>query len=412
MAAMRSLATSALALLAGCGQVAAETGDALVDDGFDGRFGAGVFAGTRWVGDHVELDAGVRSGTFVSRVFDSGVQRAAWNRLSWRPGAPYGKPLPDGGRSETGYRAGNVSMQQNVLLAHFDDKVQDDSPSALALVTTKPGGFGAGVFGAALTDTADSYVYATVRGMDSPLNFGAQDFSWSLWARSTAACPGNAVFMGLENPDTGLRPHLWLGCTDSVVAGSLGNTFCTSRTDAENDCVQVPGKSRITDGAWHHLAIVKAGQRPGTVTTYVDGALQGQVPSSYASPLVFDDGVQLAIGAFSGGSYPAAGDFDEAAVWRRALSEVEVAALYRRGAQRLLVQVRACEEPTCTAVSFAGPGGDPQRWYVEPANAESPGQTLLATPVIGRYVQYQVRLESELQGMSPELYEMSLGLAL
>ncbi|MEZ4363009.1 MAG: LamG domain-containing protein [Kofleriaceae bacterium] len=409
---MRCSALPLLFIVAACGEVVDRPTD-LIDDGFDDRFGAGVFAGTRWVQDHVELDPGGSTGTFVSRVFDSGAARAEWNRLRWLPGAPYGKALPDRGESESGYDAGNFSMQQNVLLAHFDDTVRDSSELELPLLSTKLDGYVPGKFGRALADAVDGYVYTKVDGASSPLNFGTQDFSWSLWARTTAVCPGNAVYMGLENPGTGLRPHLWLGCMPAATpTGLLGNTFCSTRSMTTSDCSDVAGKTRINDGQWRHLAIVKAGHQPGTLTTYVDGVLQGSVQTSYSNALIFDQDVEFAIGAFSRGTYPAVGEFDEAAVWRRALTAEEVIALYRRGAQRLLIQLRACEEPSCSSVPFVGPDGDPQRWYTDPASAVRPGQLLLTTAVIGRYVQYQVKLETdEAGGPSPALYSLSLGRA-
>lgn len=380
------------------------------DERLEGQFGAGTFSGTRWAGDHVELAAGASAGDFISRIFDSSGAGVALQTLRWVPGAPYGKALPDGAMAETGYRASGFDMAKNVLLVHFDDGLVDSSPTANVLSGSALGGFVPAVFGSGLADTPAGYVHTTVSGSQSVFNFGTDSFSWSLWAKSTTLCPGNAVYMGLENPNTGLKPHLWLGCTpigaDAGAQGTLGDTFCSTRAGT-NDCADATGSRVLTNGSWHHMAIVKSGHAPATLSAYLDGALQGTTQASFQNPLVFDDGVEFAIGAFSQGTYPAEGIFDEVAIWRRALSAEEVVALYRRGAQRLTLQVRACDDPQCTNVPFAGPANDPARSFVDPATALGPpqGQMIGASR---RFVQYKVHFESDDASQSPSLYKVTV----
>jgi hypothetical protein len=219
--------------------------------------------------------------------------------------------------------------------------------------------------------------------------------------------------MGIENPDTGLRPHLWLGCTsldgDGGAVGTLGDTFCSTR-GAMSDCANANGSRVLTDGAWHHMAIVKSGHSPATLSSYLDGELQGSSPAAYSNPIVFDDGTEFAIGAFSKGTYPADGVFDEVAVWRRALSADEVLALYRRGAERLTLQVRACEDPQCDGVPFAGPAADSARSFVDPKGGLGPpdAQALAAS---GRYVQYRAHFETSDPSASPALYGVKIARA-
>lgn len=392
----------------GATSVDASTTD-FIDEKLEAQFGAGSFAGTRWVGDHVELEVGAKVGDFVSRVFDASGAAAPLQSLRWVPGAPYGKALPDRGASETGYRASSFDMSKNVLLAHFDDGLVDSSPTASALSGTALGGFVPGVFGSALADTQAGYVHTTVSGSQSVFNFGTDSFSWSIWAKSTTLCSGNAVYLGIENPGTGLKPHLWLGCTpvdgDAGAQGTLGDTLCSTRIGTD-DCVDAFGSAVLTNGAWHHMAIVKSGHAPVTLIAYLDG-VEASSQGSFKNPIVFDDGVELAIGAFSKGTYPAEGSFDEVAIWRRALTPDEVRALYRRGAQRLGFQVRACDDPECVGVPFAGPGQDPSRSFVDPSTALGPpgNQPITAAR---RYVQYKAHFESDDPSQSPSLYAVTL----
>lgn len=413
---------AALALTAGCGKVEvpgvedaaptlvdAAAGDGMQEDLVDDRaadFAGGTFLGTRLVGDRVELDEGERAGDFVSRVHDSTVDGATWAVVGWTPGAPYGKPLPDGGAAEAGYPAGALDMADNVLLLHLDGALIDSSPVGSPVDSVGPAAFVEGRFGDALDDGPDGYVRTAVDGPDSVFNFGTGSFSWSVWARSTAACPGNAVYMGIENPGTGLRPHLWLGCTpiDDGPLGTVGDTFCSTRGET-NDCAQATGEAPLTDGGWHHMAIVKAGHEAATVTAYLDGVAVGETDASFVNPIVFDTGVEFALGAFSAATFPAEGVFDEAAVWRRALDADEVRALYARGVLRLSLQVRACDEPTCNGVEFFGPGGDPASGFVDPAGALTPPDQL-PTDLVGRYVQYRVRLETDDPARSPAIHRV------
>ncbi len=403
---MRVLLASLLFL--GCGRAEFDRQVAFTDESFDNQFAAGTFVGTRWVVDHVELEPGAKTGTFVSRIFDSGLEDAEWDQLRWSPAAPYGKPLPDGAVSERGYRAGGFDMTGNVFLAHFDESIVDTSPAASPLLSESPGGFATGRFGAALMDNAQGYVRAKVTSDASVFNSGTDSLSWSMWAKSTQSCTGNVVYLGIENQGTGLQPHLWLGCTPlpANATGTLGNTFCATRSGS-NDCASAEGTAVINDGQWHHLAIVKSGHGTGTLTSYVDGAVQSSQVLSHLNPIIFDRSAEFSIGAFTAGTYPATGAFDEVAVFRRALSRDEIVALYQRGAQRMTVQVRACDEPTCARVAFAGPDGDPTESFVDPANAAEPPN---AVPMraVGRYVQYQVRFERDGASPSPALYSVSV----
>src|SRR3970040_158909 len=45
---------------------------------------------------------------------------ATWQTLGWKPGAPFGNPLPGAAASETDYLAGGANMSENVLLWQFD----------------------------------------------------------------------------------------------------------------------------------------------------------------------------------------------------------------------------------------------------------------------------------------------------
>lgn len=373
------------------------------DDAFPDEFEAGTFDQTQWADGRLGLSPGAGEGTFTSRVFDAGAA-AQWQTVQWEPEGPYAKPLPDGGAAERGYPQGGLDMGGNVLLMHFEGRgvwgdgvaVLDASGAQSHGTVISEGGPVAlveGVLGTAIDDHVASRISIPTDRAPG-LTLGEEDFSWALWFRMDDPCVENHVYMGVDNAEgTDYGPHLWLGCTDDAwdecpgtvsrprVGGVLhsehttgdGGFYCSSR--------------EIDDDRWHHVVVTKQGHADAELRLYVDGQLEYQGAASFASPLEYPDAPDFTIGAFSRGTYPAVGVFDEAAVWTRALDADEVAAAYRRGALRLSLSLRTCTEPDC---ADAPPFGAP---LLDPASALGPQSVLpLEGLPPGRYVQYRVQL--------------------
>lgn len=371
------------------------------DDELAGEFEAGTMQGVIWAGDRLALADGVTDGTFTSRVFD-GQAPAQWQTAQWLPDGPYGKPLPDDGAAERGYADGNVSMEGNVLLLHLDGEglwsdgtdVLDASGAGSHGRLLSDGGpvqLVPGVFGTAIDDHAASRI--SIPTQDAPgLAFGTDDFTWSLWFRMSDPCGQNHVYMGVDNSDLGvdLHPHLWLGCTDDnwsacpgrgVRAGGVLRSEHATQDDGAFYCSQGP----IDDDQWHHVVLVKEGHDGATLRLYLDGALEHTGDASFTAPMEYPDDPDFAIGAFSRGTYPAIGVFDEVAIWRRALSSNEVTAVHQRGASTLRVLVRSCLQADCADDPPFGPA------LVDPPDALGPGTELSLTGVpVGRWVQYRL----------------------
>jgi hypothetical protein len=372
-----------------------------------------------WAGDRLTLAPNATSGTFTSRVFDAGAI-AQWQTVQWQPDGPYGKPLPDGGAVEAGYLEGAaaVDMTGNVLLMHLDgeDEWDDgtDVPDAsgagshgVVVSDAGPIAFVPGVFGTALDDHAGSHI-AIPTARASALAFDTGDFTWSLWFRMDQACATNHVYMGVDDTDddssSDIAPHLWLGCTDDPWPECAGDA-ATPRVGGVLRSVHDGGDggfycsaSAVDGDVWRHVVMVKQGHLAGTLRVYVDGVLEGDTAVGFTDPITYPNAPDFTIGAFSRGTYPAVGVFDEVAVWTRALDTEEVAAVYRRGALGLRVSVRACDEPECADDPPFGPA------QVDPPQAIGPGTELeLPELPMGRYVQYRLELSGDGQGLGPAL---------
>ncbi|WP_428264641.1 LamG-like jellyroll fold domain-containing protein [Haliangium sp.] len=444
--------------LAGCGEIRKIEADAgsspppaidaavgectdLLVDGVSGcDFGAGDFVGTRFAtGSGVTLSDGRDSGEFVSRVFDSGESGTVWSSLTWATDGPHGVPLPDDGAGEDGYLRDGADMADNVLLLHLEDgaispgrQLVDSSGRGNRPVLTSTASdelVGAdGRFGRALIDTLDSHFYIDIDPTGSPavgddFGFGEGGFTWALWLETGQDCSDNRVYMGAEGYGVDGYIHMWLGCNSGdapwCAPGSPGGRvggFITSAQEIEDYGVGVCGLSQINDDAWHHIALVKAGHAPATVSLYVDGAVEFSEEFSFGQPFQFAEPVRFIIGSFGSYAddlllYQAEGRYDELAIWRRALDAEEVAAMYRRGGLRVGFQVRACSEPGCADdPPFVGPDGSETRLYRAPSGGTGPERAVALDGVSGRYLQYRAVLESDIPDESPVLRRVALSL--
>ena len=398
------------------------------DEQYDGQFGEGQFESISWSGDRLERARGAAFGVFTSRVFDAQVE-ADWRTLQWLPVAPYGRRLPSDGGTEV-YAFDAADMADNVLLMRFDGgdlsegtAVADASEVGSDGTVVGSGlSLGSGPFGAAVVDDGSSHVTIPV-GLEPPsaLSFGTSDFTFALWVRTTSSCAGNSVaanqvYMGIEDsgPD---RTFLWLGCIrpqagacsgNAPGAGGFAGAILRSRHD-DDDGAGLCGTTDIVDGQWHHLVVTKTGHPAAQVTLYLDGTDESSDSVSFLEPLSFAQNTEFVIGALTGGVYSATASYDEVAVWRRALSAEEVAALYRRGALRLELQVRVCDEPGCAdAPAFVGPHADAAARYVDDGASPIGSNPVQLGPLpAGRYFQYRARFEAD-----GELVETALGPAL
>jgi len=385
------------------------------DDAFAGEFELGTSDDLLWSGDRFVLDPAHADGLFRSRVFDAGAP-VTWTSLSWMPGAPYWKELPGQGAKESGYPAGSIDMADNALLLHLDGTgtllaggaSMDASGKGVNAFVDAPAGGGVefvdGAVGQGARDDATTYLFASTQ----PLDFGEGDFTWAIWASSTGDCVGNAVFLGADDGATG--PHLWLGCSPAAdssncgpgaAAGRAAGTFKSEHTEM-GDGGGFCGTSQINDGAFHHLAIVKKGHAPSTLTLYVDGVAEANTTATFGHPITFATESALAIGAFTGGTYQAEGDFDEVSIWKRALSADEITSIYRRGGSRLWLRVRGCTEPDCSDEPlFVGPPG--MDVYMDPAGALGPPTDLPLSLPKTQYFQYEADFATLHGGVGPEL---------
>ena len=178
-----------------------------------------------------------------------------------------------------------------------------------------------------LAGTNDSVILGTNAG-----NFGSSDFTVEFWMQTTGF---NQPVMGKHRP-CGAGNYWDLKVFEGYLVAEL----------ATNDTayVQVGSSGVISDGRFHHVALVR---QSTTLKCYRDGVLE----SSTIAPVVFianDGPLELGLGYTPCLGFPDntfAGILDEVALYTRALSDSEIQAIHASG------NLGKCPQTPCSLLS-------------------------------------------------------------
>lgn len=337
-------------------------------------------------------------GIFTSRLVDASIP-STWDLFGWEAFRPYGKNLPDNNGADTGYRGGNVAMEGNTLLLHFDDPLgatvfYDSSGTmndALCLGAACPSAGAPGkVMQGVLFDGNDMIAVPHEERLDA-----AQAFAFSVWVRPYSFKGRVPIFLKTEDKE-------WRNGYGLYYDGEAEKIcFFMDGDDDRTLCAPFPAKKGFS-----HLAGSYDGRR---LSLYVNGAPKGSLemasaPARNEMPL-FIGGEGLTAGWH--------GVIDELALFNRPLSASEIYDIYVRGAVSVRYQVRSCKDKLCEGVLFVGPDGTPNTYFSEEdgAVAEQDGRKLFNVPD-GRYFQYRIYLGSIDPAVSPAIAGIHVGYGL
>lgn len=139
-----------------------------------------------------------------------------------------------------------------------------------------------------------------------------ESFSLTLWLRTTSTAGVRLVSKRV--PAGGTNPGY-----EMITQSSVGAYGINLRSADGTNAGPPFGTSSITDGNWHHLAmVVNAGN--GTATIYVDGIQQRQSNSGAIGTESFANVTDLLIGTNVGENVFYSGLFDDIRIWSAALS--------------------------------------------------------------------------------------------
>jgi len=157
------------------------------------------------------------------------------------------------------------------------------------------------------------------------------------------------------------NPGFWAGDADNysheasaysygfVTTSSAGAMSFVVTTEGGGNPTNVANANLPADDKWHYLV----GTFDGTdLKMYVDGALiDTQARSEASSSNIYYPNTNVAVGI--GGAPFAWADFfhgtvQEAAIWDRALSETEIKELFNKGASKVGIKYRGCDNADCS----------------------------------------------------------------
>ncbi|MEK6984155.1 MAG: LamG-like jellyroll fold domain-containing protein, partial [Nanoarchaeota archaeon] len=148
-----------------------------------------------------------------------------------------------------------------------------------------------------------------------------------------------------------------------------------------------------TVGMWHHACVVFISSTERRA--YIDGGSEGIDTTSITPTAAALDNTNIGVLRRSTSIFYFNGSIDEVAIWNRSLSSAEIMNLYKRGANRLNISVRSCDDSSCSGESFT----------VNATNSTLTGLTSLTN---NRYIQYQANFERDNTTLSPELYNVTV----
>lgn len=224
----------------------------------------------------------------------------------------------DGGRDAA---SSNPYVRSLVGYWPLDGNGQDLSGGGRPLALVGSPAFMAGAFGGGLALVGNGSQYAT-RGISDPeFEFGASDFTISVWVQFNAAAPEQTL---VEKFDGQMGPGF------SFVKLGTGEAHFWSHPSALVTSAPLALASKM----WHHFV---ARRMATAFALFVDGANVATATSAVAIP---STGMPLLLGrrnANDGRAMALDGTLDDLAIWSRALDDSEIRGLWRSGTGRAVL---------------------------------------------------------------------------
>lgn len=340
----------------------------------------------------LNITSGQTSGAYTSDIKDAFVS-TTWSTIAWTPNRPTGKALPNSGATETGYPAGNVNMNGNVLLMHLDENVGSttfvDSSGSNNGGTCSGGGCptagAVGKFGNAMSFNGSAKTVSVNDSNSLDVGIG----TWSAWVYPTsfsdhayhtiiAKAYATAYWFGLY-ANSG-RIQLWAGGAANISTGSV---------------------------ALNKWSLVTATWDGAVVKFYINGVLDSTVNQTgqpKTNNSIVHIGSDYSVGEAGGLDYYFTGNMDEISIYNRVFSVTEISDHYKRGALSMKYQLRSCASSNCSDGTFIGPDGTASSYYSESNNTTNSIPSFSITNLANnRYLQYKAFLGTVDSSLTPEL---------
>ena len=306
------------------------------------------------------------SGHFASQIFDSGSASYNWTNITIRTEIPYGTEIGRAFSDSSSVSSqdindfGFINTSGLVLLLHFNNESAFDEATSEAGLNNK---------------TVDFSVYVNSERSGSDANNGSF-FGGATINKTNYKLGGGAVeFDGTDDyikvsRDGSLDPG---GTNVLTISAWVKRATSTSKTlvaikrsgggyvlgvgihGASTNQIKMTKYGKIDiylgsfpqDTNWHHLVGVWDGS--GTFV-YIDGELDGSGANSQNFGTSTNG--DLLIGGDTGDQGYGEGTIDEVTIWNISLSATEIKNHYKRGALRLNLSVRSCDDSACAGDAY------------------------------------------------------------
>ena len=327
-------------------------------------------------------------GEYISEVLDA-TFIAEWNNISWFSEVCYQCELPDAQATETGDYVRGANMTGNILLYHFNNDSTYGESDAYVYDFSGNGHNGTGYEfdgdemisdgkfnGAVEFGGVDDFFNATD---DDDWNFAGDDFTISLWGKFNNVGSTHSFVNQWPSGNTA-----WL----LIFYGSQNKIYFYYSTDGSNAISKSVDWSPATD-IWYHITVTRSGNN---LYFFVDG-IQIGATQDVSGVTIFNSGGALNIGINGlGNGFYLNGTIDEFAFYNRSLLPEEILNNYKRGALKLNLSVRSCDDDACSGESFID------------VNDVSPQDLSVKDR---QYFQYKFRFENEGTNYTSKLYNVT-----
>ncbi len=363
---------------------------AIFEDKDSADFSQGTFYRTFYNSSgfvQLNISQGFSLGNFSSRIFDAGVS-SNWNNISWTSELCYGCELVSNASIEVGDFMRPLNMSGNILLLHLNEQsgnITDYSPynttGRVALFEGPEYGF-AGRFNTSIdfeTGTGSNGEFINF-STPSQINSLENQLTLEAWIKAESF-PNDPTIID-KGPSL---LSLYVSSGASNVLKFILDTSSGSATTYTADTDMVVNE-------WYHVVATYNGSQ---VRLYLNGALDN-TPASRTGT-ISTNSLDLIVGSGWSGtianSFPFDGLIDEVAIYNRSLSAQEIQDRYLRGALKMNLSVRSCDDSSCSGESYTK------------VNLTSIANLNL---INNRYFQYRFDFSTEDVDYTPKLYNTTI----
>jgi len=343
------------------------TGFAIFEQSNQSSFDRGSYSNTEYNGSAVILSGSNTSGSYTSKVFDAS-SGASWNNLSWLIETDYGEELVDNAQGSL--------MSGNVLLLHMNNDWLDTSGE----------GNNGSASGALFSTNSKLGSYAgSFDGINDKLNCGSYSslnlqttLTVSAWINLDTVTPAHGFHSSIIGDNANSNWWFYVGNN-----AKLGFLRFKGTYDAIGSNADIPAEQ------WVHVVVTYNNSAINEARIYIDGQLDKQ--GSLDGPI--DALSDYIVVGDRGDTHHLDGRIDELAVWNRVLSDDEVLEIYKKGALRLNLSVKSCDDNSCSGETWNELGQD------------SPQDLSLTN---NQYFQYKFDFLTESVNLTPVLENVSI----